>query len=84
VYKDPLLATYELKSTIRLDRRLSAADLATNRQAIEREAMELVLKSKTTARLSEDLDVASGGAGLGDGCHTCSDGSAEGLAEIRD
>jgi hypothetical protein len=65
-YKGPLLSTHDLKSTIRLNWRLSAADLATNRQAIEREAMELVQKSKTAARLSEDLDVASGSAGLWD------------------
>ena len=44
--------------------------------------MVLVLKSETTARLGEDLDIASGGASLGSGRHACSDGSTEWLLEI--
>jgi hypothetical protein len=57
--------------------------LTTKRQAIEGEAMILVLKSETTARLGEDLDVASGGASFWSGRHACSDGSAEWLLEIE-
>jgi hypothetical protein len=69
----------DLKSTVALNRRLGAANLAAKGQTIEWEAMVLVLQSKAAARLREDLDVASCRAGLWGCCKARCDGAAERL-----
>jgi hypothetical protein len=70
---------HNLERTVGLNRWLRAPDFTTDCQAIEREAVELVLQRKTTAGLREDLDVASSSASLGDCCHFRGEGTAEGL-----
>lgn len=45
--------------------------------------MILVLERKTTARLGEDLDVASSGASLGSGRHGCGESTAEWLRDTE-
>jgi hypothetical protein len=57
--------------------------MATSRQAVEGETMILVLERKTTARLGEDLDVASSGASLGSGRHGCGESTAEWLRDTE-
>jgi len=82
MYKTSLSSAHDLKSTIPLDRRLSAAHLTTDRQAIEGKAMILVLKRKTAACLSKDLDVASGSASLGSSRQGGGESTAKGLSQI--
>ena len=45
--------------------------------------MILVLERKTTARLGEDLDVASSGASLGSRRHGCGESTAEWLRDTE-
>jgi hypothetical protein len=78
-----ILTANDLKSTVALNRWLSAAKLTTKRQTIEWEAVVLVLQSKTAARLRVDLDVAGCCASLrGCGEARC-DGAAEWLENKR-